>query len=190
MTAQEALKQLKEGNQRYVTEKLEHPRSDQKRREELTGSQSPFAIVLSCADSRVTPELIFDQGIGDLFVIRIAGNVAKDKVTASIEYAVKYLNTKLIVVMGHESCGAVNASLGDADPGGHIGTLIDLIKPAVEKARSMSGDLLTNAVKENARMVTEGLKSSDPILKEAVNNDGVEIVPAYYKLGSGEVEFL
>lgn len=190
MTAQEALKLLKQGNARYVKGELKHPHTDPKRRDELTDAQHPFAVILSCADSRVVPELLFDQGLGDLFVIRVAGNVAKDKVFGSIEYAVKYLNSKLIVVLGHESCGAVNASLGDTDPGGHIGSIIEKIKPAVYMARRMKGDLLTNAIKVNAQIVGEELKETKPIISDAVKSAGVEVVSAYYKLSSGEVEFL
>ncbi|WP_420387058.1 carbonic anhydrase [Roseivirga sp.] len=190
MTAQEALKQLKEGNIRYVKGELKHPHTDPDRRGELTGSQHPFAVILSCADSRVVPELLFDQGLGDLFVIRVAGNVAKDKVIGSIEYAVKYLNSKLVVVMGHESCGAVNASLGDTDPGGHIGSIIEKIKPAVYVAKKMPGDLLTNAIKVNAQIVSEELKDSKPILNDLVKGSGVEIVSAYYKLSDGTVEWM
>lgn len=190
MTAEEALKLLKDGNKRYVKGDLKHPHTDPDRRHELTAAQHPFAVILSCADSRVVPELLFDQGLGDLFVIRVAGNVAKDKVFGSIEYAVKFLNSKLIVVLGHESCGAVNASLGNADPGGHIGSIIEKIKPAVYMARRMKGDLLTNAVKVNAEIVAEEIKETKPIISDAVEAAGVKVVSAYYKLDSGEVEWL
>ncbi len=189
MEAKEALKQLKEGNKRYVSGQLKHPHTDPTHRESLKEAQHPFAVVLSCADSRVVPELVFDQGLGDLFVIRVAGNIAKEKVIGSIEYAVKYLNSKLVVVMGHEKCGAVGASLGDADPGGHIGAIIEKIKPAVYMAKRMEGDLLTNAIKVNAQITAEELKESKPILLDSVKSAGVKIVSAYYKLSSGEVEF-
>lgn len=190
MTAEDALKQLKEGNKRYVKGELKHPHTDVKRRNELTGSQYPFAVILSCADSRVVPELLFDQGLGDLFVIRVAGNIAKDKVIGSMEYAIKFLNTKLIVVMGHESCGAVGAALGEADPGGHIGVIIEKIKPAVYMSKRMPGDHLTNAIKVNAQLVSEELKESKPILQDAIKSSGVKVVSAYYNLSKGEVEFL
>lgn len=190
MDAQSALEQLKEGNSRYVKGDLKHPHTDPDRRHETVGGQHPFAVILSCADSRVVPELIFDQGLGDLFVIRVAGNVARDKVIGSIEYAVKFLNSKLVVVLGHESCGAVNASLSDADPGGHIGSIIEKIKPAVYLARRMEGDTLTNAVRLNAQIVCEELKDSKPILHDAINTAGVKVVSAYYKLSTGEVEWL
>lgn len=189
MEAQEALNLLKEGNKRYVNGELRHPHTDASWRDSLQAAQHPFAVVLSCADSRVVPELVFDQGLGDLFVIRVAGNIAKEKVIGSIEYAVKFLGSKLVVVMGHEKCGAVSASLSDADPGGHIGAIIERIKPAVYMAKRMEGDLLTNAIKINAQIVSEELKESKPILIDGVKAGGVKIVSAYYKLSSGEVEF-
>ncbi|RED97957.1 carbonic anhydrase [Marinoscillum furvescens] len=190
MTSQEALSQLKEGNQRYVAGNLQHPHSDVNRRESLTGGQQPFAVILSCADSRVVPELVFDQGIGDIFVIRVAGNIANDDVTGSIEYAVKHLGSKLVVVLGHEKCGAVGASLGDEDPGGHISAIVKKIKPSVEEAKALDGDLLTNAVKTNAKNTAKELAGSKPTMAPAVASDGVEVVSAYYKLETGEVEFL
>lgn len=190
MKAQNALEALKEGNTRYVKGELKHPHTDNAYRNSLQGEQHPFAVVLSCADSRVVPELIFDQGLGDLFVIRVAGNIAKDKVLGSIEYAVKYLGTKLVIVLGHENCGAVKASLGDEDPGGHIGRIIEKIKPAVYMAKRMEGDLLTNSIQNNAHIVSEEIKESKPILANAFKEDGLMVVPAYYQLSSGKVKFL
>lgn len=190
MTAEEALEQLKAGNKRYVAGKLKHPHTDNSWRDSLKSEQHPFAVVLSCADSRVVPELLFDQGLGDLFVIRVAGNVAKDKVIGSMEYAVKFLGTRLIIVLGHQNCGAVKASLGDADPGGHIGTIIEKIKPAVYAAKRMEGDHLTNSIQVNAQIVAEEIKESKPILIEAYKNDGMLVIPAYYELETGEVKFI
>ena len=190
MTADEALKELQDGNKRFVSGKLKHPHTDTSYRDSLTDGQAPFAVILSCADSRVVPELAFDQGLGDLFVIRVAGNVARDKVIGSMEYAVKFLKAKLIVVMGHESCGAVSASLSPNSHDSHIGKIIDIIKPAVYAAKSMSGDLLTNAIQMNAQMVAEFLKESQPILSDAIESDGVKVLPAYYELKTGEVHFL
>ncbi|MGD1848328.1 MAG: carbonic anhydrase [Salibacteraceae bacterium] len=190
MEAKDALQALKEGNERYVNGKLRHPHTDPKYRDTLQDGQTPFAVILSCADSRVVPELLFDQGLGDLFVIRVAGNIAKDKVLGSIEYAVKFLGSKLVVVLGHENCGAVGASLGSDDPGGHIGAIINKIKPAVYMAKKMDGDLLTNAIQNNAHIVTEEIKEAKPILAPAVSEGDLMVVPAYYKLSTGEVEFL
>lgn len=190
MKADQALELLKEGNRRFVEGHLRHPHTDNSRRHDVALIQEPFAVVLSCADSRVVPELIFDQGLGDLFVIRVAGNVAKDKVIGSIEYAVKYLGVKLVVVMGHENCGAVSSSMGDEDPGGHIGAIIQKIKPAVYMARRMEGDTLTNAIKMNANIVAEELKDTGPILHRGLKDGELMIVSAYYALSTGEVEFM
>ena len=190
MEAKEALETLMEGNQRFVEGTLRHPHTDPDRRDVLTGGQNPIAVILSCADSRVVPELMFDQGLGDLFVIRVAGNIAKDKVLGSIEYAVKYLGSKLVMVLGHQSCGAVQASLGTEDPGGHIGKIIEKIKPAVYIAKRMEGDQLENAVKINAQIVSEEIKESRPIINDAVEKGGVMVVSAYYELASGEVHLL
>lgn len=190
MDADKALQILIEGNERYATGHLKHPHTDNSWRDTLKGSQEPFAVILSCADSRVVPELLFDQGLGDLFVIRVAGNIAKDKVLGSMEYAIKFLKTKLIIVLGHESCGAVGASLGTDDPGGHIGAIIQKIKPAVYMAKQMDGDLLTNAIQLNAKIVSEEVKEAKPILSEAVANEGVKVIPAYYELSTGRVKFL
>jgi len=190
MNSKEALQTLKDGNERFVNGTLNHPHTDNSRRMETSKSQHPFAVVLSCADSRVVPELAFDQGLGDLFVIRVAGNIAKDKVIGSIEYAIKYLGSKLVVVMGHENCGAVTASMGEEDPGGHIGAIIEKIKPAVYMARRMEGDPLENAIKMNANIVAEELKDTKPFIHPAVKSSEVMVVSAYYELSSGRVEFL
>lgn len=187
MKAEEALKLLKEGNARYQSGSYEHPNTDTTRRDSQTGGQSPFAIILSCADSRVAPELLFDRGIGDLFIIRVAGNVIDDHAIGSIEYAVAHLGTKLIVVLGHESCGAVGASLSGEDPGAHIGSITAKIQPAVAEAKKLDGDLLTNSVKENAKLVANTLSHTEPILDKA---EGLQVVAGYYKLSNGEVEFL
>lgn len=190
MTADQALDALIKGNNRYVKGKLKHPHTDSEHRASLQDGQNPFAVVLSCADSRVVPELLFDQGLGDLFVIRVAGNIAKEKVLGSIEYAVKFLGSKLVVVLGHENCGAVKASLGTEDPGGHIGKIIEKIKPAVYMAKRMKGDLLKNSVQNNAHMVAEEIKESQPILANAISTGGLKVVPAYYELSTGKVIFL
>lgn len=190
MDAKQALEVLKEGNKRYVEGKLQHPHTDNAHRDSLKDGQKPLAVILSCADSRVVPEYLFDQGLGDLFVIRVAGNVAEDKALGSIEYAVKFLGTRLIVVLGHEKCGAVSASLGDDEVPGHIGSIVEDIKPAVHIANGMEGDILTNAVKLNAKIVSGKVKGSHPIITDLVKNEGLVIKPAYYKLEDGAVEWL
>jgi len=190
VTADDALKELMDGNRRFMEEHQKHPHEDRQWRYSLAEGQHPFAVILTCSDSRVAPEIIFDQGLGDLFVIRVAGNVAREKVIGSIEYAVAHLGSKLVMVLGHENCGAVGASLDIDNSEGQIGVIIQAIKPAVYLAKQMEGDLLTNSVKNNARMVGEQLKESQPILTRGIKEGGVKVVSAYYKISTGEVELL
>lgn len=190
ITAEEALEMLMAGNKRFVKNELMHPHLDAARRAMLAEGQAPHAIILTCADSRVVPDLIFDQGLGDLFVIRVAGNVAKEKVLGSIEYAVMHLGTKLIMVLGHEKCGAVSAALEPVELEGHIPAILEELYPSVYIARQQSGDLLENAIRNNAIIMQERIKDSMPIINKAVRNDKVKVVSGYYKLDSGEVEIL
>ena len=193
--AEEAAQALREGNQRYVSDGLTHPRCDSTRRQELSGGQRPFATVITCADSRVPPELIFDQGLGDLFVIRVAGNIASDAVLGSIEYASLHLGVNLVLVMGHRSCGAVGAAVENLDIDGgatntHIDALIDAIRPAVRTASNAgSDDLLERSVRENATMVAGQIGTSEPVMAGLVGS-GVQSRAAYYNLQTGEVEWL
>lgn len=188
--ADQALARLMEGNARYARHKEQHPDESLARRKEMEQGQHPFAVVLSCSDSRVPPELIFDEGLGDLFVIRVAGNVAGDDELGSIEYAVEHLNTKLIVVLGHEKCGAVTAAVEGGNPPGHLKPLVSAIQPAVEEARNLPGDKIHNCVVANARRVARQLRESEPVLKEKVEQEGVKVVAAEYALDSGAVTLL
>ncbi|MDQ7816616.1 MAG: carbonic anhydrase [Melioribacteraceae bacterium] len=190
ITADEALIKLLEGNNRFVEFKQNHPHQDQTRLTEMSLSQKPFAVIVGCSDSRVPPEIIFDQGLGDLFVIRNAGNVVDDFALASIEYAVEHLDVKLIVVLGHERCGAVDAAVKGGHLPGHLTKLIEEINPSVEKVKKMGGDLLTNAVNANAERITEQLRSSEELLKEFVDHKELNIVTAYYDLDTGKVEII
>ncbi|MCL6096996.1 MAG: carbonic anhydrase [Bacteroidetes bacterium] len=184
------IKKLVDGNKRYASSKMIHPDQTSARRTELKNEQHPFAVVLSCSDSRVPPEVIFDQGIGDLFVIRVAGNVLDDAAIGSIEYAVEHLNVKLIVVLGHERCGAVSAAVKGGEAPGHLRYLVEAIQPAVEKAKSLSGDIVENAVRINVQNVVAQLKSSEPIIEEFVHEKKVDVVGARYDLDDGLVTFL
>ena len=180
----DALARLEAGNKNFVSDKLDGKLQDSARRGDLTGSQHPFAIVLSCADSRVVPELAFDTGLGELFVIRVAGNIANQSTIASIEYAVAHLNVKLIVVLGHESCGAVQAAIAGGDAGRNLNHLIAHIVPAVNGAE----DKTTNGiVKKNAELNAAELVNNSQIIRDA---EDLKIIPAYYNLGSGKVDFL
>jgi carbonic anhydrase len=182
-----ALKLLVAGNQRYVKARLQHPNQTSSRRVETAKAQHPFAVILSCADSRVPPEIVFDQGIGDLFVLRVAGNIDDDAITGSIEYGVAKLGARLIVVLGHERCGAVDAALKGGELPGHIGTLVEAIKPALKAASALPGDKLDNAVKENVKQTVSHLKSSEPMLAGMVKSGQVKVVGARYDLDTGVV---
>ena len=192
MAADEALKRLVEGNKRFVGGKPRHPNQGARRRGEVARGQHPFAVVLGCADSRVPPEVVFDQGLGDLFVVRVAGNIADDAVVGSLEYAVEHLGARLIMVLGHAKCGAVAAAVEAAGkPGalpGHVGSLVNPILPAVQEARGQPGDLLDNAVRANVERVVRRLQSSEPVLAEMVKGGKGKIVGARYDLGTGEVQ--
>jgi carbonic anhydrase len=185
-----ALQQLLDGNDRFKSTSLIHPNQDDDRRISLGSGQAPFAAVLACADSRVPPEVLFDQGLGDLFVVRVAGNIINDQLLGSLEYAALHLNTPLIVVLGHTNCGAIGAVASGAELEGHIASLAPAIQPAIDKVRGQEGDLTDNAAKEVARMTAELLQNSEPIMADLVKDGKIKIVPAFYDLESGEVALL
>lgn len=189
MTADEALQALVYGNQRFISGNATHPNQDMGHVASLSEGQSPFAIILSCADSRVAPELLFDQGVGDLFILRVAGNIAEDPtIIASIEYAVAVLGSPLIVVMGHQSCGAVGAAVAGDDLPGHLNSLVHAIAPAVEQARDREGDLLANAISANVALNVAKLQTLEPIFAEKVKAGQLKVVGAVYSLETGKVE--
>lgn len=185
-----ALQQLLDGNKRFVDTSLTHPNQDSARRIALGDGQAPFAAVLACADSRVPPEVLFDQGLGDLFVVRVAGNILNDQLLGSLEYAAAHLDTPLIVVLGHTNCGAIGAVAQGVKLEGHIASLIPAIQPAVDKVRDQEGDLTDNAAREVARMTAIQLQESQPIIANLVKEGKLKIVPAFYELESGEVSLL
>jgi carbonic anhydrase len=186
----EALSRLKAGNQRFITGKLQHPNQNPKRRTELATGQRPFAIVLGCADSRTSPEVLFDQGLGDLFVVRVAGNILDDHVLGSIEYAVEHLGAHLIVVLGHQRCGAVQAAKetldSKAEAPAHINSIVASIQPAVEATR---GADVEATIKANTDNVVQSLRSSEPVLKKEIEAGSITVVGAYYNLDTGAVVF-
>ncbi len=213
ITAKAALQRLVHGNLRFSSGNPSHPHQSEERRAAVLGGQVPFAAVLSCSDSRVPPEIIFDQGVGDLFVIRVAGNIVTDEVLGSIQFATEKLGVALIAVLGHQNCGAVEAAVGparpmEADPtigvwtwqsgylgtgsypaSGHLGQIIQAILPAVEEARRQSGDLLENAVKANINLSVGRIKSS--ISTDRMTGRGpLAVLGAYYHLNSGQVSWL
>jgi len=184
------LTELKAGNDHHATKHYAHPHQTAARQRELAAGQHPHAAILSCADSRVAPEIVFDQGLGDLFDVRVAGNVAGDAETASLEYAAEHLHCPLLVVMGHQKCGAVSAAVEGGDAPGHLPTLIAAIKPAVDAAAALPGDRIENAVRINVQNVVRQLRERTPILTEAATGGHLKIVGAVYSLDTGKVEWL
>jgi carbonic anhydrase len=187
----EAISKLKEGNGRYTSGSLQHPGQTAERRTELAKTQHPFATIISCSDSRVPPEIVFDQGLGDLFIVRVAGNVINDEGLGSVEYSVDHLGTRLILVLGHQSCGAVKAAretiAAKGTAPGHIQSLVTAIKPAVE---ATAKDDLDTTIKANVKNVVQALRSSTPILKAEVDSGKIQVVGGYYSLDTGAVTFL
>ncbi len=190
LTADEALARLVEGNRRFTSGEVVHPHQTAARRIELAKGQSPIAVVVTCSDSRVSPELYFDQGLGDLFVIRNAGNVIDDHVLGSIEYAVEHLHVSLIVIVGHEKCGAVAATVAGGKVPGHIGSIVESIAPAIEAAKDQPGDKVDNTVRANARHSADQVCHDEPMLGEAIHSGKVKVVSARYELATGRVEIL
>ena len=186
MTAKESLSRLIIGNERFVSGNPSHQLQNKKRLQELTSGQSPFAIILSCSDSRVVPELAFDTGLGELFIIRVAGNVANTSSIASIEYAVAHLGTPLIIVLAHQSCGAVTAAVAGGDNGENLNHLLKHISPAIAASDDKSVDAV--AVK-NAKLTAQDLINKSTIISTAVKENKVEIRSAFYQLADGKVVF-
>jgi carbonic anhydrase len=214
----EAISRLKEGNARFTGGNVQHPHESSeerayiaknsyenpgiillgltgeqaaKRRAELTKNQHPFAIILSCSDSRVPPEIVFDEGLGDLFIVRVAGNVLNDEGLGSIEYAVDILGARMILVLGHQSCGAVDAAMktvaAKGKAPGHIQSLVTAIKPVIDSTPKADLDTM---IKANVKHVVDALRSSKPILKAKVDSGDVQVIGGYYTLDSGAVTFL
>jgi carbonic anhydrase len=195
LNADSVLSWLKNGNNSFVHGEFNLLGVDSSLRIELSNAQHPKAVVLTCSDSRVSPELIFDKGLGDLFVIRVAGNIADDAVIGSIEYAVEHLHTPLVVVMGHQNCGAIAAAVADlAKPeneiDNHIRALTDKIELAISTANVTEADPVQKALLSNIIFTVLSLKESRPVLSEAVKKDEIKIVGAVYDLSTGRVQWL
>jgi len=190
MKIDENVQKLIEGNKRFAASKPIHPNQTTERRVEVSKGQKPFAVILGCSDSRIPPEIIFDQGLGDLFIIRVAGNIVDDIALGSIEYAVDHLGVQLVVVLGHGKCGAVSATVQGGEAHGHINCIVKAIAPAVEKAKKQSGDLIDNSIKANVELVVDQIVSSKPILSELVKEAKLKIAGAYYNIENGVVELI
>lgn len=181
---------LEAGNERFVHGEPLHLHQGLERRSLVAKGQEPFAIVVGCADSRVPPEIVFDAGLGDLFVIRCAGGVVGDAAIGSIEYAVEHLGTTLVVVLGHERCGAVGAVVESTDLPAHLAAFVPTIEPVLAEARRGGGDVVDRAVRLTAQRIAADLENCPPILAEAVQAGHLEVVAARYDLDTGVVEWL
>ena len=190
--ADEALSRLLNGDKRFVAGKSNEPTGAAlvERRHTLAKEQKPFAVIVGCSDSRVPPEFVFDVTLGDTFVVRTAGEVVDAVALGSIEYAIEHLGTRLIVVLGHQRCGAVSAAVSGAAETGDIPDVLKAILPAVEETKAQAGDPIDNAVRANARDVAKHLQSASPIIAPLVKSGEVKIVAAYYSLDTGQVELL
>ncbi len=196
---EEALERLQAGNQRFVLDRDQEAMTDPARRRELVAGQKPFAIVLGCSDSRVPAEIVFDQGLGDLFVIRVAGNVVAPSQVGSVEFAAEVFGTRLVVVLGHSSCGAVQATLEELERpvenrSPNLRSIVDRIRPAVEPLlEGSSGDasasLLDRAVRANTRASANQLRHGSEILERRIADGDLLVVGAEYSLESGKVDF-
>lgn len=190
ITPDSALAELKDGNAHHAGHRYKHPHETAARMRQLASDQHPHAEVLSCADSRVPPEILFDQGLGDLFVVRVAGNVVSDTELGSLEYGAEHLHVPLLIVLGHQRCGAVTAAVEGGEVPGHISALTELLRPAVEKTRGMPGDRVENAVRANVEMVVKQLRTSGPVLEKLVSRGELKVVGAIYSLDTGQVTWL
>jgi carbonic anhydrase len=192
MSAEEKspLEKLVEGNLRYVNSTTVCHEDWSIKRTALANGQAPFAVIVACSDSRVPPELIFDQTLGALFIVRVAGNVVDDFAIGSIEYGTTVLGAKLVLVLGHANCGAVDGALKGLKFDNHIQEVLNAIQPAVQATKGQSGNLLEKATKANVRNVEEQLKNSKPVLAKLVQEGKLVVEAAYYHLETGKVEIL
>lgn len=193
LTPDQALEMLKRGNDEYFHDRPFHGNVDRQRRISIAREQHPIAVLVSCSDSRVPPELLFGRGLGELFIVRNAGNTVDTTALGSIEYAVEHLGVPLVMVLGHERCGAVQAAVSvvkeNARFHGAIGQMVEPIIPAVLEAQAQPGDLVDNAVRANVRRVVERLKHAGPTLLEPLEQGELKIVGARYDLDDGDVDF-
>ena len=181
-----ALAKLTEGNKRFADRKVSTGKPTAARRAETAQTQHPFAIIVGCADSRTSPEIVFDQNLGDLFVVRTAGNLVDDYALGTIEYGVEHLGARLVVVLGHQRCGAVKAALESESAPGHINALVRDIQPAVKAVKNKQGDALANAAHENALAVAERIRKN---VEVGELSSQIRVVSGYYNLDTGKVEW-
>lgn len=189
-TSNSSLKKLVDGNHRYVTSTTVCHTDWSVKRLAQTEGQKPFAVIVTCSDSRVPPEIIFDQALGDLFVIRVAGNIVDDFAIGSIEYGIAVLGADTVLVLGHSNCGAVDGALKGLKFDNHIQEVLNAIHPAIEDVKGKTGNVLELATKANVKHVEDTLKTSKPVLAKMLEEGKLSIFGGYYDLASGKVEFL
>jgi carbonic anhydrase len=189
ITPDAALQMLIDGNQRFVEKRRQNPNQDFARITEVAQTQKPFAAILGCADSRFPSEIIFDRGFGDLFVCRVAGNVVTPEEKGSLEFGALELGVKVVMIVGHERCGAVKAAIQGGEFPGQIGSLVKSIKPAVESSKNQAGDKVENAVKQNVRLQASRLKES-PVISQLIQQGKLKVVGGYYDLDTGAVQIV
>ncbi|MBW4633684.1 MAG: carbonic anhydrase [Iphinoe sp. HA4291-MV1] len=185
-----ALKRLLDGNKRFVNQKRQYPDQSLEHLRLVAKGQYPFASILGCADSRVPTEIVFDQGLGDLFVVRVAGNVVSDMAIGSLEYSTAILGCQLIVVLGHKRCGAVLEALEEQPTPGRISLIVEGIKPAIEKVKLRTGDIQENAVVANIQYQAEKLQESSTILAKLIRQGKLKIIGAFYDIDTGKVSIV
>ncbi len=195
--AEEAKRRLIEGNRRFVNQNRQYPNQSKRRLQSVSNKQYPYAAILGCADSRVPPEIIFDQGLGDLFVVRIAGNIASNETIGSLEYATANLGTQLIVVLGHKGCGAVSAAFDNQPDDGKINSVVDDIQPSLSpnsrtRRNSNINDINddNNAVINNIEYQAKKLQNNSQIIDRLIRDNRLKIIGAYYDVNTGRVRFL
>jgi carbonic anhydrase len=188
--AQRALDALIEGNRRFANGACIHPRHDAARRCEISKGQHPFAAVVACSDSRVCPEIVFDQGLGDLFIVRTAGNVLDETGIGSLEYAAAHLGVPLIIVMGHSRCGAIEAALADGAATGAVSTIILALAPSIARAKESRGELAVAASQEHVRSTVAMLERREPVIKRLVAEGGLRIAGVFYDVERGTIELV
>ena len=194
LTPRQALDRLLDGNQRFIRDEREHPHQDAQRRSDLAAGQHPFAVLFGCGDSRLAAEIIFDTGLGDLFVVRTAGHVAESAVIGSLEYPVVDLDTPLIVVLGHDSCGAVTATVESVTEGkmppGYVRNVVERIMPSTFSKYLPDQPMINDIVKEHTRQSAERLLEQSHIIADAVRGGTCAVVGMFYHLADGEVEIV
>jgi carbonic anhydrase len=189
MSAARALQLLLDGNRRFVTGRMEHPNQSPDRRGEVAKGQHPFAAVLSCSDSRVPPEIIFDRGLGDLFVVRVAGNVATDLTIESLDYSVKHLGVRVVMILGHTKCGAVTAAVLGHEEEGDVGPMLTELQPVVDESKGEAGDPVENAIRQNVLYVMKKVANA-PEFQPMIKGGELKIIGGIYDLETGKIEML